>query len=329
MEFSKYQERTVSTAKLGSKSAEAKLELAFGLGVETGSVLNIYKLFLRDNIELEESKHRLEQELGDVLWYLSMLATTADLSLETIVEKNLERTAGRYGDAVAGAVEVEGANLDKRFPKTERFPRQMVFEFQEEPGGGDKVPHVGVFLRHASPNAFQGGASKDPTTGKRVGFDIGQRFGNSVNDNSNLRDGYRYHDAIHMSYAAHLGWSPVLRALLRLKRKSDAPFEVIQDGARSIDLEEAITALLAALSYGRMNFKNEANVDGAVLDAVKPCVVGLEVENQAEFLWRKAIHRGFSVMHELIENKGGFVSMDLDKREISFSKSNPLNSPEE
>ena len=34
-------------------------------------------------------------------------------------------------------------------------------------------------------------------------------------------DDYRFHDAFHYAYAAILGWSPVTRALFRLKRKSE------------------------------------------------------------------------------------------------------------
>jgi hypothetical protein len=47
----------------------------------------------------------------------------------------------------------------------------------------------------------------------------GLNVGDPLTDNSHRPDGYRFHDVFHMSYAVHLGWSPVLRALLKLKRK--------------------------------------------------------------------------------------------------------------
>ena len=43
------------------------------------------------------------------------------------------------------------------------------------------------------------------------------RSGNNRRD-----DGYRFHDVVHLAYAAILGWSPVTRALLDCKRRSSA-----------------------------------------------------------------------------------------------------------
>jgi hypothetical protein len=42
----------------------------------------------------------------------------------------------------------------------------------------------------------------------------------ALNRNSRRIDAYRFHDAIHLGFMAVLGWSPTMRALLRLKRKS-------------------------------------------------------------------------------------------------------------
>jgi NTP pyrophosphatase (non-canonical NTP hydrolase) len=43
----------------------------------------------------DERREALARELGDVLWYLSQLATEADLDLETIAEDNLEKLLSR------------------------------------------------------------------------------------------------------------------------------------------------------------------------------------------------------------------------------------------
>jgi NTP pyrophosphatase (non-canonical NTP hydrolase) len=42
-----------------------------------------------------ERREALARELGDVLWYLSQLATEADLDLEEIAEDNLEKLLSR------------------------------------------------------------------------------------------------------------------------------------------------------------------------------------------------------------------------------------------
>jgi NTP pyrophosphatase (non-canonical NTP hydrolase) len=40
---------------------------------------------------LPEKKKEIEKELGDVLWYMTQLATELGLSLEDIAEKNIEK----------------------------------------------------------------------------------------------------------------------------------------------------------------------------------------------------------------------------------------------
>lgn len=55
---------------------------------------------------------------------------------------------------------------------------------------------------------------------------------------------YRFHDVFHLAYAAVLGWSPVLRALLKCKRKSHPWLDENQDGARAILIEEGISTFV-------------------------------------------------------------------------------------
>ncbi|MEY8789853.1 hypothetical protein AB9K27_16585 [Klebsiella quasipneumoniae] len=47
----------------------------------------------------------------------------------------------------------------------------------------------------------------------------GVNIGDRLTDNKKDKDDYRFHDVFHICYAVHLGWSPVLRALLHLKRE--------------------------------------------------------------------------------------------------------------
>ena len=46
-------------------------------------------------------------------------------------------------------------------------------------------------------------------------------IGDPLTDNIRDKDGYRYHDVFHLAHAAVLHWSPVFRALIKHKRKSD------------------------------------------------------------------------------------------------------------
>ena len=65
-----------------------------------------------------------------------------------------------------------------------------------------------------------------------------------------------YHDVFHYAYVAVLGWSPVVRALLQLKRKSNKVVDETQDGARANLIEEGIAALVFAEAKSQAFFKN-------------------------------------------------------------------------
>ena len=59
-------------------------------------------------------------------------------------------------------------------------------------------------------------------------------IGDRLTNNKMEQDDYRFHDVFHIAYAVHLGWSPVLRALFRVKRKSSPKTDENEDGARAI-----------------------------------------------------------------------------------------------
>lgn len=68
-----------------------------GLVGESGEVAEKVKKIFRDNEGVLNEKKRIElkKELGDVLWYLSQLATELDLSLEEIASLNIKRLSSR------------------------------------------------------------------------------------------------------------------------------------------------------------------------------------------------------------------------------------------
>ena len=63
-----------------------------GLAGEAGEVANkISKIFRDDGSAITDEKRReVEKELGDVLWYVSQLATELGLSLDKVVSANIE-----------------------------------------------------------------------------------------------------------------------------------------------------------------------------------------------------------------------------------------------
>lgn len=101
MDFKKYQEKSVETVvDLGER--DNLLQFTMGLAGEVGEVTEKVKKAHRDK-ELQfddDDKKYLEKELGDVLWYVSQLATALDLSLNEIAEKNTEKLQSRKSRGV-------------------------------------------------------------------------------------------------------------------------------------------------------------------------------------------------------------------------------------
>src|SRR5262249_52514017 len=157
--------------------------------------------------------------------------------------------------------------FDADYPSWERFPRRLVVAFAEErhpPGSGSAV----LTLVSAEPNEFPDGPL-DQGDGRLSGFKVGSNLGDRLTDNSRRADAYRFHDAIHLAFMAVLGWSPTMRMLLRLKRKSNPETDEFEDGARAIFTEEGLAAVLSRLAKRRMGFLSETSVDGEVIEVAK------------------------------------------------------------
>jgi NTP pyrophosphatase (non-canonical NTP hydrolase) len=68
--------------------------MSVGLGGETGEVLEILKKAVRDD-KLVDKVH-LTEELGDVLYYLTMICNYQDISLADVFEGNIKKINIRY-----------------------------------------------------------------------------------------------------------------------------------------------------------------------------------------------------------------------------------------
>ena len=313
MDLSEYQRAADETNRFKQGNPEGKVPSLLGLASETGSILDVYKKYLRDRIDVGENREFLREELGDLLWYVAVVAKAFDLDLEEVAARNLERTLDLYGPRPALDTL---AVLDRAYPDQERFPRRLTVEFTEQ-RSGDRLT-ASLKLIEADPNAFEHGPLN--IDGKPVGFSIGQQLGADLTDNSRRMDGYRFHDAIHMGFMAVLGWSPTMRALLRLKRKSDPKTDESEDGARAIYAEEGLSAVLSRLAERRSRFLSETSVVGETIEVVRAVVMDLEVESLPSWLWRMAITQGFQAMRKLRENSGGYLLANLDQCSLTYQK---------
>ena len=318
MEFREFQRAAGETSQLRLGGPQGAIAPMLGLASETGSILNVYKKYLRDGIDLASNRDLLREELGDLLWYAAAVATACDLDLEDIATNNLRKTRDRYL-RVRGPEEFERLpNLDIRYPASERFPRRLVVAFAERRPSSGRGAAI-LTLMSAEPNAFPRGPVVGKN-GKLVGFEVGAPLGDQLTDNSRRVDVYRFHDAIHMGFMAVLGWSPTIRSLLRLKRKSDPETDECEDGARAIFAEEGLAAVLSRLAKRRTGFLNETSIDGEVIEVAKAASTDLEVETLPVWLWRRAIHQGFRAMHAVAANAGGYLAADLDARALAYHK---------
>ncbi len=97
MDFNEYQKKALVTALYPEK--HKVIYPALGLGNEAGEVMGKIKKWLRgddgEGTMSEERKDALKGELGDVLWYLAVLANDLGLSLEDIAKANIEKLQSR------------------------------------------------------------------------------------------------------------------------------------------------------------------------------------------------------------------------------------------
>lgn len=106
LNFDEYQKLATKTA--GSHRGERKQYATLGIASEAGEIAEIVKHVLYHGHAYDE-KHLVE-ELGDLLWYIAVLANEFELSLSLIAEKNLEKLAKRYPN---GFSEERSVNRDK------------------------------------------------------------------------------------------------------------------------------------------------------------------------------------------------------------------------
>lgn len=290
MDLNSYQQEALRTDRTGG-DANSFIVPMLGLAGEAGQLLSEYKKRLRDGDTHVCFKDRVREELGDLLWYLANVASKFDLSLADVARSNLTKVRARW------AVHVdESHGFDATAPATERLPRNFCVELQEIPG--EDQQHV------------------------RVSID-GERFGDELTDNAYFPDGYRFHDVFHFAYAAVLGWSPITRSLLRRKRKSCPALDEVEDGGRAAAIEEGVAALVFDYARRHEMLRGVKALDYDLLRIVQGMTSHLEVKRCTTGEWEEAILQGFAVWREVVAGRGGYVSVDLDRRRIRYMGQTP------
>lgn len=230
------------------------------------------------------------QLFGQLLALLALVAATFQLSLASVAASNIAKIESRWRTQ-----EAEYPSLfDDALDEYEQLPREIEMDFCE----------------------------------RRVGdrFMVVQRWrqvnvGDPISDNRTELDYYRYHDVFHLAYVAHLGWSPVIRGLLKLKRKSLPEVDENEDGARAMIIEEAIATWIFNYARDKGEFFEDVvigKLEYGLLKQIKSMVAGYEVEKCPLWQWECAILEGFAVFRKLRDNHGGRVIVSMANRTLSY-----------
>ena len=292
MDFDRYQKEALGAGRdahrAGANDDPSLTVAMLGLAGESGQLLSEYKKHLRDGDAHRLYRERVSEELGDLLWYIARVASAFDLELSEVAAANLSKIRNRWVDLRAAR-----PNFDAEFPEAERLPRRFEAELVEtECEGGRKNARISV---------------------------NGVCFGATLTDNAYDSDGYRFHDVFHFAYAAVLGWSPVTRAFLRRKRKSDPLVDEVEDGGRAAVIEEGIAAL--AFDYARRHnmLEGVGTVDSQLLRTIEGMAAHLEVRGRTAAEWERAIIQGFRVWRAVLKTGGGRVAVDMERRRIDYA----------
>ena len=239
----------------------------------------------------QETLHTL---LSGIFDNMVRAANESGITLEQAAAKNLQKANDRWP-----VERVPPPPFDAHFSEEEQLPRTL---------------EVAIFER-------TGANGKTYVVQKCNGLFIGDR----LTDNIMLPDDYRFHDAFHYAYAAVLGWSPVIRALFRLKRKSEARIDEGEDGARAILIEEGVATYVFGHAKN-LNFfdgRKQGDLGFSFLKSVRQFVRGYEAEACPLWLWEEAILAGNQAFRHLREHRCGRLKLDLNARSLMVEPLHP------
>lgn len=135
-------------------------------------------------------------------------------------------------------------DFDLKFGSEEQLPRIFEIRINQRESGRSYLQWNGVFI------------------------------GDPLTDNIKDPDGYRFHDVFHFAYAAVLHWSPVIRALIKHKRKSNPDYDETQDSGRAIVVEEGLTAWIFTRAKELNFFENQEHISLGMLKIIGEFVAG-------------------------------------------------------
>lgn len=295
--FAEYERLAGRTDVSPGRDLKGMMVPLLGLAGEVGSLLTEHKKHLREGKSYSVFTDHVAEEIGDILWYLANIASKSGLSLNEIAAENLAKLEV---SPPAGAIAAKSkptrmrlARFDDGFPPQQRLPLRLRVEFRE--------------VRDA----------------KGIRLEIyqdGKQLGQPLTDNVHYDDGYRFHDVFHLSYAILLGWSPITRRLLGVKRKSKPQIDEVEDGGRAGVTEEAVSALVFAHAAEHSFFEDATSIDYDLLKTIGMMCSPFEVRARSAKEWESAILKSYEVWRQMRDSEGGVFVGDAVRRTVAFER---------
>lgn len=97
MTFDEYQKRALKTAKEDYGPLIQRTIWAMGVAGEAGEVIEKWKKIVayKEGKVNDEDRAELAKELGDVVWYIAVMCHSLGLSLDEVMQSNVEKLADR------------------------------------------------------------------------------------------------------------------------------------------------------------------------------------------------------------------------------------------
>ncbi len=97
MNFNDYQKKAKSFSVTDSELSKKDRMVIWTLGVtgEAGEVADHLKKALRGDCSIEDKREDLIKEIGDVMWYLALLADELNISLDEVAKINIDKLTSR------------------------------------------------------------------------------------------------------------------------------------------------------------------------------------------------------------------------------------------
>ena len=94
MTINEYQKLAMTTLNPELSKRDVLINSVMGLCGESGEAIDIVKKWFAQGHELD--KEHLAKELGDIAWYLAEAATALDITLEEVLQANIDKLKKRY-----------------------------------------------------------------------------------------------------------------------------------------------------------------------------------------------------------------------------------------